>query len=311
MQRLLIDTDGGIDDAAALLYALGSPGLEIEAITTVYGNVAVEAATRNVLEILRVAGTEQPPRIAQGSAAPQVGSWRTAPHIHGEDGLGGWIGRTAGSGRGDVDPLPAAEVIAAVARRYPGEVTLVTLGPLTNIAAAERQDPKGFRLLKEIVTMGGAVAVPGNMTAVAEFNVLADPEAARAVFRCGLPLLLVGLDVTRKCALTRDRLESWLAGRTDVRSRFLACLSEQGLANSSEAFLLHDPLAVAAALDRSLVVTRRMRVDVETRGELTRGMVVADRREWERGGENADVCLDVDAERFLDEVGARVFRSPV
>ncbi len=312
MRRLIIDTDAGVDDALAILLALAWPDVQVEAITTAHGNVPVETATRNVFEILRIAAAEVP--VARGAGAPLAGSCISASEVHGSDGLGGWTILEPPSAVYPVD-APAPALLTSLARRSPGALTLVTIGPLTNAALAARQDPEAFHMLKEIVTMGGVVEGPGNITAVAEFNIFADPEAARVVFTAGVPLILVGLDVTRKAMLTRERLEQSLGTRTDRRARFLRTICSQTFsfyrnALGVDALCLHDPLAVAVALDRSLVKTQPMRADVETSGELTRGMVVAERRPWAAATANIEVCTDVDSCRFLDTFSEKVLSCP-
>jgi purine nucleosidase len=314
MQRIIVDTDAGIDDAMALLYALRSPGVRIEAITTVHGNVAVEVATQNIFEILHVSGLKELPVVAQGSAMPlRSGSAHpvTAQEVHGEDGLGGWTKRGRVP-RGAVADAPGAQLILSIARQYPGEVTLVTLGPLTNAATAFREDPAGFRMLKEAVVMGGAVWAPGNITAVAEFNIFLDPEAAHEMLHCGVPATIVGLDVTSEITITPDRVERWLQSRSDLTAEFLECVCGQLFRfyrrlTGSAKLHPHDALAMGVALDRALVRTLPMKVDVETGDGITRGMVVAERREWLKGGENANVCREVHTERFLELFGSRVF----
>jgi inosine-uridine nucleoside N-ribohydrolase len=301
MQRIVIDTDAGVDDALAILLALAWPDVRIMAITTVHGNVPVEAATRNVGEILRVAGGRA--TVAQGCSVPLDGAPVSAARVHGADGLGGWC-ETLPAAPLPVGDMPAQQLIPALARQFPGEITLITIGPLTNAAAAIREDPAGFRMLRRVVTMGGTVWAPGNITAVAEFNFFADPQAAREMVGCGVPLLLVGLDVTTRVVLTCERLRKLLAGRSDLKARFLRCICGQlfsfyrGL-SGAEIFYMHDPLAVGVALDPSLAETRPMRVEVETQGEWTRGMLVAEQRSWARTGPNAKICVAVDSDRFL------------
>lgn len=191
-----------------------------------------------------------------------------------------------------------------MARQFPKTVPLITIGPLTNAATAVREDADGLRMLKEIVIKGDTVWEPCNVTPFAEFNFFADPDAAREVLRCGMPVLLVGLDVTRRVVLTRELLDQRLDGRADLKSRSLRCICNQLFSfyrssSGADMCYLHDPLAVGVALDRSLVKTRAMKVDIETAGELTRGMVVAERRKWAREAANVEVCFEVDSERFL------------
>jgi purine nucleosidase len=279
VQRIVIDTDGGIDDALALLLALAWPEARIEAIATVHGNVPVESAAHNVSEVLHIADCDV--SLVAGCSTPLFASPVFAADVRGNDGLGGWI-RTAPP-RHAANGVSASKTIVSLARRFPGEITLVTIGPLTNAAVALREDPEGFRSLKRIVTMGGAVWERGNVTATAEFNMYADPDAAREIVHSGVPMTLVGLDVTHKVVFTRERLESVPGGRSGLRARFLRSICDRMFAFyrprlGRDIFFLHDPLAVGVALDRSLVETQRMSVDIETKGELTRGMVVAERR---------------------------------
>jgi len=314
VRRIVIDTDGGIDDALALLLALAWPEARVEAITTVHGNVPVEAATRNVYEVLHIADCEASRQVSvtAGSAAPLSAAPVFAADVHGHDGLGGWV-RTAPP-RDPSHSVSASKKIAALARQFPGEITLVTIGPLTNAAVALREDPDGFHFLRNIVTMGGAVWERGNVTATAEFNIYADPEAAREIVQSGIPLTLVGLDVTHKVEFTRARLELLLGSRSDLRARFLRCICDRMFSFyqprvGRDIFYLHDPLAVAVALDHSLVETHAMSIDIETKGELTRGMVVPERRPWVQRSANVDVCVNVNAERFLDLFCERVIRA--
>jgi inosine-uridine nucleoside N-ribohydrolase len=308
MHRIVIDTDGGVDDALALLYLVGSPEATIEAVTTVHGNVDVESATRSVLETLSVAGASA--SVFRGSSQPLEAEPVDAGGAHGDDGLGGWThGRPLPTMQ--IADVPAWEAIPRIARLYPGELTLLTLGPLTNVALALREDTEGCRLLKRIVAMGGVTWEPGNMTPVAEFNIYVDPEAARVVVHSGIEITLVGLNVTRKALLTRDRLEEALGDRSDRRAQFLRCVCNQlfafyGARAGRDLFFLHDPLAAALTLDSSLVETRRAVVDVETRGELTRGMVVADDRVGAVGAGNAVLCTALDSEKFIRMFSRRV-----
>jgi len=212
MQRIIIDTDAGVDDALALLYALHRPETRIEAITVVHGNVPLPQALRNVAEILLANGAQVSFPVSAGADRPLEGEAVNAREVHGDDGLGGWtVGRPVAQLA--LSPTPAHRLITQLARQYPYEITLITIGPLTNAALAVREDPEGFRLLKDMVVMGGAISEPGNITAVAEFNIYADPQAAREVLRSAIHPLLVGLDVTRKATLTRQRLDAELGDR--------------------------------------------------------------------------------------------------
>jgi inosine-uridine nucleoside N-ribohydrolase len=312
---VLLDTDPGIDDAIALLMALRTPGWRIEAITTVAGNVEVEVATRNVARILGAGQPVPTPRVAQGAAHPRSGTLTTAPHVHGHDGLGDLGEARDAEGRpwfpeasllvgraGPAGETAAASLIVACARRWPGTLRIVALGPLTNLADALDVDSAAVCGVASVVWMGGAVVAPGNVTAVAEFNAHVDPESAARVLAAGLPLTVVPLDVTREVRWTAEVLSRWPAGR-DRGERLGAALARRGLAlaaaRGAPAFVLHDPLAVAVARDPTLVRVERLHVAVETDGVLTRGMTVADRRGRPAARPNVDVALHVDAGRAL------------
>ena len=313
MPRIVFDTDLGIDDALALLYLLNSPEARIEAITTVHGNVPVETATANVFEVLDIAGVTERPPIARGSRTALTGAGPNAIDVHGNDGLGGWTqhGRVP---LGDLLEISADELIVQLARKHPGELTLLLIGPATNAALAWRRDPEGFRQLKDIVAMSGAILEPGNTTAAAEFNAYADPEALAEVIASGVALTLVPLDVTRKAVLTREVVDRHLQGRTDRRAEFLRCITAQGFAFyrkhlAWEGMYLHDPLAAGVVLDPAVVETQRMELTIETQGEWTRGMTLAERRPWRKGNENATVSLQVRAELFVERFCQRVLRQ--
>lgn len=309
--RLIIDTDPGVDDALALILAMRSPGAVVEAITTVSGNVPVAQATRNALTVLDLLDLPRRPPVASGAEAPLERSPVTATEVHGADGLGE-LGRFRNPDGGPRYPSPrgapaagdAVSMILDTIRRFPDEVTLVALGPLTNVARALLKDPDGVRRLRRLVVMGGAVAVPGNVTPVAEFNIFGDPQAARLVLRSGLPVTLVPLDVTRRVrvapgdlAAVPGRVGQFLRDATGCAFRFAE--AQEG----GSWFTLHDPLAVAVALDPTLVTAEPLALDVEVAGELTMGMTVADRRPRPgRGTAGAVVptCLSVDVGRFLD-----------
>jgi len=323
-RALLIDTDPGIDDALALLLAFASPDCEVAALTTVAGNVPIEAATANAQRLAALAAPGRPPRIARGAAGPLVGRLITAADVHGEDGLGdiGRLREPDGRLRYPVaDPPPlemqdGAGLILETAARLGPDLTVVALGPLTNLALALRRDPAGLARVARVVVMGGAVGVPGNVTAAAEFNIHVDPEAAAEVLAAGLPVELVPLDVTRRCCLTRAALARALGGRRDPVAAFLTDVTAHGFAyadaGGGAGIVMHDPLAVAVALDPTLVRLDALRVDVETRGEHTRGLTLADRRPRAPGrgpAPNCRVALDVDAARFEALFLERVCRA--
>ena len=325
----LIDTDPGIDDALALLLALASPEVSVEAITSVAGNVPVEVATANVHRVLAVGAPAARLRVARGAAAPLRGPLITATAFHGDDGLGGATRLRDARGKllypapaqGGEDPgartMPgvadAADLILEMADRFAGDLVIVALGPLTNLAVALERDRHRVSRIARLVVMGGAIAVPGNVTPSAEFNFHVDPEAAAAVFRAGLPLELVPLDATRQVTLRRAELAAALArGRPSVTrfiDDFTGHLFAFGDQLGQEGFALHDPLAVGVALDPSLVELESLNVDVEDEGRVTRGASVADRRSIpprEKAPPNCRVAMAVHRERFLELFLGRV-----
>jgi purine nucleosidase/pyrimidine-specific ribonucleoside hydrolase len=318
---ILIDTDPGIDDALAILLALASPEVSVEAITTVAGNVEVDLTTANVFRILDVARPKHRPRVARGAAAPLAGPLLTAAHVHGEDGLGNLGGLREPDGRPRypepphaLQMLDGADLILETADRFAGRLVIVALGPLTNVALACRRDHKSLALAARIVVMGGAVAVPGNVTPAAEFNMHVDPEAAAEVFASGLPIELVPLDVTRRVVLTRAGLGAALARHAGKTARFVEDFTAHGFDFETQrgegAMALHDPLAIGVAVDPSLVTLEPLHVAVECEGRLTRGMTVADRRPHrDRPAPTCRAALDVDAPRFLRLFLERVCRA--
>lgn len=312
MKRVIIDTDPGIDDALAIFLALKSPELQVEAITTVAGNAHVEDCTRNAFLLLEILKPERTPVIAQGAAKSLQRELRPAPEVHGSDGLGEL------SRYRNADGLPrypepqvslprvgAADLILELVSRYAGEITLITLGPLTNVAQALLRDRDTMRSVQQIVSMGGTIFVPGNTSAVAEFNIATDPEAAKIVIDSGLPLTLIPLDVTERVRLSREALQTWMEPLADPPAQFLLDCTADIITFSErwEGFtgiILHDPLTVGVVIDPKLVTTHPLSVQVETQGEITTGMTVADRRpvRAERRP-NVEVALEVDADRFL------------
>jgi len=271
MPPVLIDTDPGVDDALALLQAWGTPSLATEVITTVAGNVPVASGTLNVFRLLALRGPRREPLVAQGAAAPLSRPLRTATDYHGQDGLG------------DLGDWPAAEprlaaegavaLIVATARRHGARLTLIALGPLTNIALAVAADAAAMRGVGRVVVMGGAVDVPGNVTPEAEFNIHVDPEAAAAVVAAGLALDLVPLDATRQAVLERPALHAALVAAPPGLGRLT----------------LHDPLAVGVAADPSLTTWEAARLEVGREGQTRRVT----------GTPNVRIARTVDARRFL------------
>lgn len=268
--RVIIDTDPGVDDAFALLLAFRSPELKIEAVTAVAGNVPLDLTLPNALRMVEIAGRTDIP-VAAGARAPLLRRLVTASYVHGENGLGGAVFPEP-----RIKPVAtlASEMIRQIIRKYPGEVTLLPIGPLTNIATALNSDPELAGMVRGLTMMGGSLS-GGNITPAAEFNIYVDPEAARIVFQSGIPITMVGLDVTRKTALTDEHIRILEAAQNPV-SQAAAMIGHNALNHSRERGYLsgpnmNDSLAVAGFLDPAILKLQDYYVDVETTGELTAG----------------------------------------
>ena len=287
MKPVLIDCDPGSDDALAILAALNSPDLDVVGLTTVGGNANIDDTTRNALAVLEIAGRSDIP-VWRGAGRPLVGEFRYGYDYHGEAGLGIRLEAPATNEQ----PEPADEAIARAVHNRPGELTLIAVGPLTNVALALRREPRLAGQVAEIIVMGGAVEAPGNITGHAEFNIYNDPAAANAVFDSGAPVTLVGLDVTEQVAVSRDE-EPWFEGRSGsatLGNRLLAAWFE--LHPDRGPYGLHDPLAVAAAIDPTLLSCRRGTVATETQPGDRLGQTTAS-----YGPGTVGVALGVDVER--------------
>ncbi len=301
---LILDCDPGVDDALAILYAVRSPGCRLLACTTVRGNVDAATGALNALRVLEAAGAGDVP-VAVGCDEWLLEPKSDARAVHGEDGLGNTF---LPPPRGRPVDEHAVDVILRLTRQYPCEVVLVAVGPLTNLAVALAKDPELPRRVRRVVVMGGAARPPGNIGPVTEANIAHDPEAARAVFAAGWPLSMVGLDVTMRTLLGEQDAER-LRASGDPVGVFAHRIVQHYMdfyrrVLGRRACALHDPLAVGVALDPSLVRTVRAYVEVETAGRFTRGMTVVDLRvlynpELSVAEPNCDVCLEVEAERFL------------
>lgn len=298
---VILDVDTGIDDALALALAVNAPECDLLAVTTLAGNVGVEKTTRNTLDVLGMLGANHVP-VHRGASRPLVRPHRDAVYYHDVNGLGGAVlpttERPLGADRG-----PAA--IIRLAKERPGEIVLVCTGPLTNLAIALNVAPELGGLLKSVVLMGGAYTVPGNTVPWAEFNFLVDPEAAQQVLSAGLPdVTAVGLDVTHKVWLDRP---TWEAARALAQAPdaapaawIAATVYGKEFAKSDMArTYLHDPLAVAVALDPSLVGCEDAAVVVETEQGREGAVRIA-------GPGSIKVALSVDEERFLALVRERL-----
>ena len=299
MFRIILDTDPGIDDALALFFALASPEVQLEAITTVGGNVNVNHTTHNALALLELAGRTDIP-VARGSNLPIVRQPVYADDVHGNNGLGGVQLPVT-----QLQPVAAhaIDVIIETIMNSPGEITLVPVGPLTNIALALRREPRIAQSVREVVIMGGALRVPGNITPGAEFNIYVDPHAAHIVFHAGWPIRLVTLDATMQAELQREQVTSLTHNGSPVITAMEHMLSfyfdVYCPQNGISAFHMHDPLCLAAAFLPELITWEPAFVDVELHGTLTLGETVAYFRPQPTQPHNMLASIGVDSERFI------------
>jgi inosine-uridine nucleoside N-ribohydrolase len=312
-QRVIIDTDPGVDDAMAILLALNSPELKVEALTVVPGNVEAAQGLENALKLVSLAGRCDVP-VAGGAQHPLNQKLITAQYWHGKNGLGG-VDLPASKCKADARFAP--DLIIEMVHEYPHEITLIPVGPLTNIALAVSKDPGIVSLVKDIVIMGGSIT-GGNVNGAAEANIYNDPEAAQIVFNAGWTVTMVGADVGERTLITRKDVAR-LQSSQRPESAFLGKLVDFYLTRSEKSgyqgAAMYDPLAVAVVVDPTLVTLKTMHVDVETRGEFTRGETVANRMgsdennvlhgdHYEIDGvvrltPNARVCVASDADRFV------------
>jgi inosine-uridine nucleoside N-ribohydrolase len=311
--RVIIDTDPGVDDAMAILLALNSPELKLEALTVVAGNVDSKQGLENALKITSLANRCDLV-VARGAEHPLNQKLITAEFWHGKGGL---AGVELPPSKCKADPRFGPDLIIELVHKYPHEITLIPIGPLTNIALAVSKDPSIVPLTKNIVIMGGSIT-GGNVNGAAEANIYGDPEAVAIVFNAGWMVTMVGSDVGERTIITRKYLTE-LQSLHGPESDFIAKLADFYITRSEKSgysgAAMYDPLAVATVIDPTLVTLKDMHVDVETKGEFTRGETVANRMgsnennilhgdHYEIEGvidlkPNARVCLASDADRFL------------
>lgn len=307
MRRILIDADTGIDDSIAILYALASKNLHVEGITTCLGNSGAAQSADNCLRLIRLSRCGYAVPVVAGAERTLDGRAETAPvHIHGENGIGNVILPESGQKPLDMD---AADFIIRKAEELDGELVLVTTGRLTNLANALQKDPRLPKKIKRVVTMGGCLNVPGNVSAVAEANIYGDARAADMVFRAGFHMILVGLDVTTKTFLTGKDLDDAARFCSEKSRDAVSYIREaaklyfeyhrrsEGMADRS---FVHDPLALLIAEDASLGEYKMLRLGVEYQAPAFRGMLLTDGR---FGGsldrDEIAVCVRVDSDRAV------------
>jgi len=317
-RRIILDVDTGVDDAIAILLALRSPELKVEAVTAVSGNVPLAFTLPNTLRMVEIAGRTDVP-VAGGAAQPLLRRLVTASYVHGVNGLSGVEFPEA-----KLQPIAetAEQVIRRIVRANPGEITIVGVGPLTNVALALKAEPSFAAQIKEIVVMGGSLT-GGNITPSAEFNFYVDPEAARIVFDSGVPVTMVGLNVTQKVLLGELQLSVLEAAKTpasEAAAKILRATLEhmrKGRGMTAKTMAMHDPLTVAHLIDPTILTLKEYYVQIETSGELTAGESVAyefspvrHSPPMNNGGPatepaaaefkpNAKVAVGVDAEKFF------------
>ncbi|KAK9947268.1 hypothetical protein M0R45_002902 [Rubus argutus] len=316
-KKIIIDTDPGIDDAMAIFVALQSPEVQVIGLTTIYGNVYTTLATRNALHLLEFAGRADIP-VAEGShvTITQGTKLRIADFVHGTDGLGN---QNFPPPKGKPIELSAAAFLVEQANLYPGKVTVVALGPLTNIALAIQLDPAFAKNIGQIVLLGGSFAVNGNVNPAAEANIFGDPDAADIVFTSGADVLAVGINVTHQVVLTdadRDKLARSNGKYAQYLCKILdVYFSYHHDAYSTKGVYLHDPTALLAAVNPSLLTYTEGVVRVQTSG-ITRGLTILYNKQ-KRFGEVTEWCdkptvkvaVTVDAPTVVNLVMERLMDS--
>lgn len=295
-RKIIIDCDPGHDDAIAILLAGASEKIDLVAITTVAGNAEVEKTTVNALKVCEIAGLHDVP-VARGSDRPLVRKRETSPEIHGDSGMDG---PQLPNPSKQIVSEHAIDLIIQKVMESDGDITLVPVGPLTNIAAAMHKEPAIIPKIEEIVIMGGAMF--GNKTPAAEFNIYVDAEAAKVVFESGVPLTMVGLELTHQAMATTEIMERFSKVGNEVSS-FVVELLKFFKGTYEEVFgfpgaPIHDACAVAYCIDPTVFTAKKLRVDIETKGEFTYGMTVVDVLGVTGREPNVNVAETLDNEKF-------------
>lgn len=299
-KRIIIDTDPGIDDALAILLALASPELSLEGLSIVHGNCSLEQATRNGLSILELANATHIP-LARGCELPLVQPSLLAPETHGNTGLG-----YAKLPEPRIKPTVqhGCDFLIEQVMSNPGEVTLVAIGPLTNVAMAIRKEPNFAKAVKELIIMGGAIRHEGNTTALAEFNTYVDPHATHIAFHAGIPTTLVPLDVTYQCILSAQDVERLMKINSPI-SKFIKDSTDFYMKYHDEyqgikGCIINDPLALALTFAPELCDYEDLPVDVDISGGVSMGKTLADFYNYNKKPANMKVALGVRARDFIE-----------
>jgi inosine-uridine nucleoside N-ribohydrolase len=299
-KHILFDTDPGIDDSLALLLALASPELKVDGISVVHGNCSVDQATTNALSVLALARAHHI-RVARGFELPLVQPSLLAPETHGNTGVGYAV--LAPPDRKPVVQHSVDFLIENIMSR-PGKITLVCIGPLTNVAVAIRKEPRILQAVREVVIMGGAIRHQGNTTPLAEFNVYVDPHAAHMVYHSGMPITLVPLDVTYQCILTKadvaqlQSIESPISKFVADSTRFYMEFHDEY--QKIDGCIINDPLALALTFAPGLCDYEEHYVDVDISGGVSMGKTYADFYRMTKRPANMRVALNVRARDFID-----------
>ncbi|MCG8483934.1 MAG: nucleoside hydrolase [Clostridia bacterium] len=293
---IIIDCDPGLDDAIALFMMFNNQDFDIKAITPVAGNVSVDKTTLNALKLVELAGANVP--VAKGASKPLYKDLVTAEHVHGTTGLRDIV---LPEPQQAADKLSAHEMIYQEASKYNRELQIIATGPLTNIATAILKYPDVKEKVKRIILMGGSCGC-GNDAPAAEFNIYADSDAAKIVFESGIPITMVGLDVTHKALVYPDEIKE-IGGYNNkiakTASKILLGYLDFCKMNGFEGAVMHDPLAMAYAIDSEVMVCKPYHVDIETKGTFTNGKTVVDVHHVTGKAPNADVGVEIDRERFI------------
>jgi len=304
MQPIVIDTDMGVDDALAIMLALGSPEVELMGITTVAGNVPLEQGTRNALQVLELLGRDDIP-VYMGAVTPLERMPVDAHVVHGLQGLGD-------AELAEPKMLPtgrAVDYLIDEIMTRPGELVIVALGPLTNLVLAEQKSPGILNCARRVIVMGGSLWCGGNVTETSEFNSYADPHALRALIQANVNLTLVPLDVTQKLRLLESDLAAALSGRQDEKATFIIDSTRSVIAYEKEdsdfsGLYLHDPAVVALIVDPTLFETKTIWVNVETSEERAGQIIIHD--EGAEGAYPVEFAVEVDVDRFMNAFNRRV-----
>ena len=299
-EKVIFDTDPGIDDALALLLLAASPEVELRAITVTHGNTSQEKCLRNALQLVELAGIQEVP-VIRGATEPLVKELSVAEETHGDGGLGYAV-------------LPPSTVMAHSTRAHdviiqeieknPGEITILAVGPMTNVALALLKKPSIAGKLKRIISMGGAIHYPGNATPQSEYNVYCDPEAFDIVVKAGIDFTLVPLDVTYQCIFTTEHLARITSARDDIK-RFIAdstrfYMEFHASHQDIQGCAINDPLAAALLLDPSLVTNRDYFLTIELQSPTSKAKTIVDHYGALKKSPNAKVAMEVDVVKFMD-----------